>query len=117
MLALDALVNLFAMHGNVLRCVDTDAHLFPLTPRTVMVTSSPTMTVSPTRRVRISIFLFLWLYGFGDCHSLGYPENEITPRKENNLRHLQTFFCEIASVLRSKSPQRKEPRHPERAAV
>src|SRR4029077_12409376 len=32
---------------------------FPLTPRTVMVTSSPIMTVSPTRRVRMSIVRFL----------------------------------------------------------
>src|SRR4029077_14406384 len=32
---------------------------FPLTPRTVMVTSSPIMTVSPTRRVRMSIFHIL----------------------------------------------------------
>ncbi len=32
MLALDALENLFAMHGNVLRSVDADANLIALDP-------------------------------------------------------------------------------------
>ncbi len=49
-LFLDALVNFLPVHGDFLRRVDADAHLVPFDTQ-----YRPTIRVSPTRRVRISI--------------------------------------------------------------
>ena len=53
-------VDLFAVYGNLFRCIHTDTNLVPFTPSTVTVTSSPIIRVSPTRRVKISIRLLLY---------------------------------------------------------
>lgn len=57
-LALDALVDLFAVYRHTLRSIDVDSHLMPFTPRTATVTLSPIFRFSLTRRVRMSMLLF-----------------------------------------------------------
>src|SRR5215472_13793825 len=67
---------------------------FPLTPRTVMVTSSPIMTVSPTRRVRMSIFHILCRSSFRFAAAL-------------QVRHQPLLF--VLGSVRGKGNKRKYP--------
>src|ERR1700732_2710364 len=69
---------------------------FPLTPRTVMVTSSPIITVSPTRLVRMSIFHFLFRYSFrfasaSPSHFRGRFYIEVTRKRAE--RKILTLRC------------------------
>ncbi len=57
--SLNTLVDLFTVNRHFFRGVYANTNWLPFTPKTVTVTSSPIMRVSPTRRVRISILCSL----------------------------------------------------------